>query len=186
MTRLLAALIAATLLLSGCASDEDAEDRGSSTGFVGGDGSVAIVAAEDRVEAPVLQGETLDGEALSTADLAGKPLIINVWGSWCAPCRAEAPELVAAHEELGSDVGFLGINTRDTQAAALAFERSFGVEYPSLFDPDGVLLLEFAQLPPKAIPSTVVLDEEGRVAARVLGEVTASTLRGIIEDVTAA
>lgn len=185
MTRLAALLAAALLLLTGCAADDEGGTGGGTTGFVGGDGTFTIVPADQRAEAPVLDGETLAGDALSTADFAGKPLIINVWGSWCAPCRAEAPELVKAQEELGDEVAFLGINTRDTPAAAQAFERSFGITWPSLNDPDGVLLLEFAQLPPKAIPSTVVLDEEGRVAARVLGEVSASTLRGILEDVAA-
>ncbi|GAA4891146.1 TlpA disulfide reductase family protein [Tessaracoccus lubricantis] len=184
MTRLGAALAAIVALLTGCAAG-DADGSGGTAGFVAGDGSVTIIPAEHRAEAPVLEGETLDGDQLSTADLQGKPLIINVWGSWCAPCRAEAPELVKSAEELGDSVSFLGINTRDTVAAAQAFERSFGIEYPSLSDPDGVLLLQFAQLPPKAIPSTVVIDAEGRVAARVLGEVNATTLKGIVEDVTA-
>ncbi|MBB1483990.1 TlpA family protein disulfide reductase [Tessaracoccus sp. MC1865] len=185
MTRLVAGLAAAALLLTACSTAED-EGAGGTAGFVGGDGSVTIIAPEERSAAPVLEGETLDGETLSTADLAGQPLIINVWGSWCAPCRAEAPELVKSAAELEGSANFLGINTRDTLAAAQAFERSFGIEYPSLHDPDGVLLLEFAQLPPKAIPSTVVIDAEGRVAARVLGEVSASTLKGIVEDVNAS
>lgn len=182
MKRLLAALSALVVLLVGCTTEGDGAPGGS-TGFVGGDGTFTIVPADERVEAPVLEGTTLNGDSLSTTQFAGKPLIVNVWGSWCAPCRAEAPELVKAKEEFGDDVAWLGINTRDTEAAALAFERSFDIAWPSLHDPDGVLLLEFAQLPPKAIPSTVVLDEQGRVAARVLGEVSASTLRGILEDV---
>lgn len=184
MTRLLAALAAVVLLLTACSADGDGGTGGGTAGFVGGDGTFTIVPTDQRVEAPVLAGVTLEGEELSTADLVGAPVVINVWGSWCAPCRSEAPELVQANEELDG-VAFLGINTRDTTAAAQAFERTFEITWPSLFDPDGVLLLEFAQLPPKAIPSTVVLDEEGRVAARVLGEVSASTLRGIVEDVTA-
>lgn len=183
MTRFGVVLAAAALILTGCAASDEG-DPGGTTGFVGGDGTVTIIAAEDRADAPVLEGETLEGEPLSTADFAGTPLIVNVWGSWCAPCRSEAPELAKSAEELAGVAQFVGINTRDTVAAALAFERSFGIEYPSLNDPDGVLLLEFAQLPPKAIPSTVVIDAEGRVAARVLGEVTASTLRGIVEDVS--
>ena len=170
-----------TLLLAGCGAAPAAQG-----GFVGGDGSLTIVPAAERKPAPRITGELLGGGSFDSDALAGQVIVYNVWGSWCAPCRSEAPELAEAHEELGADIGFLGINTRDTEAAALAFERSFGIEYPSLYDPDGVLLLEFAQLPPKAIPSTVVLDDQGRVAARVLGEVTASTLRGIVEDVDAA
>ena len=186
MRRLLSALVAAVFLLAGCSGDEADGNPGGTTGFVGGDGTFTIVPAAERVSAPVLEGTTLGGDQLSTRDFAGKPLIINVWGSWCAPCRSEASELVEANEALGDDVGWLGINTRDTEAAARAFERAFEITWPSLSDPDGVLLLQFGQLPPKAIPSTVVLDDEGRVAARVLGEISASTLRGILEDVAAS
>src|SRR5699024_5634699 len=99
VTRLVAGLAAAALLLTACSTAED-EGAGGTAGFVGGDGSVTIIAPEERSAAPVLEGETLDGETLSTADLAGQPLIINVWGSWCAPCRAEAPELVKSAAEL--------------------------------------------------------------------------------------
>lgn len=180
--RVAAAACAAALVLTACGAPA-ATDQ---VGFQGGDGTVTIIPDGDRRPAPVLAGETLDGAQISTADFAGRPVVVNVWGSWCAPCRAEAPELVAAHAELGEDVAFLGVNTRDLDAApALAFERAFGITYPSIFDPDGQLLLGFAQLPPKAIPSTVVIDADGDVAARVLGAVDASTLRGILADVGA-
>ena len=135
--------------------------------------------------APELSGETLDGETLSTADYTGKVLVLNVWGSWCAPCRAEAPALVEAAKQM-PDVQFIGINTRDNDpATAQAFVRAFGVEYPNLYDRDGSLLLGFGQVPPKAIPSTLVIDATGRVAARMLGEVSTSTLVGVVEDVNA-
>lgn len=146
---------------------------------------VTIVAPEDRQGAPVLEGPTLDGGTVSTAQFAGKVIVVNVWGSWCAPCRAEAPELVKASDELGDGVVFLGLNTRENdEGPALAFERAFGIDYDSIYDPDGKLLLGFGQLPPKAIPSTVVIDAKGRVAARVLGAVDAKTLVGIVGDVT--
>jgi thiol-disulfide isomerase/thioredoxin len=111
---------------------------------------------------------------------------VNVWGSWCAPCRSEAPDLVAASEELADDgVEFLGINSRDLdRAAARAFQRRFEVPYPSIYDQQGRTLLAFrGTLSPNAIPSTVVIDQEGRVAASVIGEVTRSTLVGLVEDV---
>ncbi|HJE50694.1 MAG TPA: TlpA family protein disulfide reductase [Tessaracoccus flavescens] len=180
--RRLAASLAAVLLLSACSGQGGTDG----VGFQGGDGTVTILDQADRVAASTIEGTTLDGKQLSTADFAGKTLVINVWGSWCAPCRSEAPHLVEAHEQLGDDVAFLGINTRDLDVApAQAFERSFEIPYPSLFDPNGELLLSFGQLPPKAIPSTVVIDTEGKIAARVLGEVNASTLVGIVNDVQA-
>lgn len=181
--RLRAALIGCALLLTGCGAPASSDQ----VGFEGGDGTVTIIPAGEREPAPVLEGETLDGGTISTADLTGRPIIVNVWGSWCAPCRLEAPELVEAATALGDSVSFVGVNTRDLDAApALAFERAFDVPYPSIFDPDGVLLLGFGQLPPKAIPSTLVIDSEGRVAARVLGGLDASTLEGIVEDVEAS
>lgn len=181
--RRFAAAALAVALLSACTTQGGGDD----VGFKGGDGAVAILAPQDRPTAPVLAGETLDGEPISSADFSGQILVINVWGSWCAPCRSEAPHLVEAHEELGPDVAFLGVNTRDLDVGpALAFERSFGITYPSIFDPKGELLLGFGQLPPAAIPSTLVIDADGKVAARVLGEVGASTLIGIVEDVRGA
>lgn len=187
MKRRAAIAVGVAVLLAGCSSaggqGGKAEDG---VGFQGGDGTVTILKAGDRVDAPTLAGKSLAGTDLSTDDFAGKILIVNVWGSWCAPCRSEAPELVAASKELGDDVAFLGVNTRDLDPApALAFERSFGLTYPSIYDPNGQLLLNFGQLPPKAIPSTLVIDTDGKVAARVLGEVNASTLIGIVDDVKA-
>ncbi len=180
--RVRAALAGVALLLAGCGAPASSDQ----VGFEGGDGTVTIIPAEDRTHAPVLAGETLDGDTVSTGDFAGRPIVVNVWGSWCAPCRAEAPELVEASENLGDSVAFLGVNTRDLDVApAQAFERAFGVPYPSIYDPDGELLLGFGQLPPKAIPSTVVIDEDGLVAARVLGALDATTLEGIISDVGA-
>jgi thiol-disulfide isomerase/thioredoxin len=125
---------------------------------------------------------------VSLSDYAGQTVVVNVWGSWCAPCRAEAPDLVDAAAELASeDVAFLGINSRDlNEAAARAFVRRFDVPYPSIYDQGGQTLLAFrGTLTANSIPSTVVIDAEGRVAARVLGEVSKSTLVGLVEDVQA-
>lgn len=183
--RRLAAFVAASLLLGGCATDNgpagNPDDK--SIGFQAGDGSVVILPVAEREVAPELAGEGLDGGRISTADHRGKVVVLNVWGSWCAPCRAEAPALVEV-ARLRKEVQFIGLNTRDLDPApARAFVRSFEVPYPNIYDPDGALLLGFGQLPPKAIPSTLVLDAEGRVAARILGETTAATLGGVIDDV---
>lgn len=176
--------VVATFLLAGCSSSGADGGSDGTVGFATGDGTVTIVPEEEREPAPILEGPSLDGGTLSTADMAGTPIVINVWGSWCAPCRAEAPELVAAADRLGDDAQFLGLNTRDLdEAPAQAFVRAFELNYPNIFDPDGTLLLGFGQLPPKAIPSTLVIDAEGRVAARVIGEVNANTLVALVGDV---
>ncbi len=182
---LLAALAALALVVSGCSSETGDSNQGGAIGFELGDGSVLVVPGDERSTAPELSGESLDGEPLTTADYAGSIIVLNVWGSWCAPCRAEAPALVAAAEQM-PEVQFLGINTRDNLASAQAFVRAFDVDYPNFYDEDGSLLLGFGQVPPKAIPSTLVIDASGRVAARMLGEVTTATLVGVVEDVVAA
>jgi thiol-disulfide isomerase/thioredoxin len=158
---------------------------GEDQGFVSGDGSTVVVNPTDRTDAPALVGTTLQGDDFSLADLAGNVVVLNVWGSWCAPCRAEAPALQElSHKYAKDDVRFVGINTRDDSAKAEAFERNFEITYPSLVDPSGQLQLEFrGSLPPSAIPSTLVIDRQGRVAARVLGPTTYAQLDGLIRDV---
>lgn len=152
------------------------------TGFVAGDGSVTFLDPTQRTAAPAIDGRTLQGESWSLADQRGKVVVLNVWASWCAPCRAEAPELVrAATEYVGQPVQFVGLNTRDSATTAQAFITRFDIPYPNVADSDGRLQLAFADtLPPQAIPSTVIIDQQGRVAARALGKVTAATLDGLI------
>ncbi len=180
-----AVLVVMVLLITACSTPGNESGRDNGIGFVTGDGSVAVVPLNDREPAPELVGATLDGEPLSTADFSGQVIVLNVWGSWCAPCRSEASALVAAAEQM-PDVQFIGINTRDLDPVpAQAFERAFELPYPSFYDPDGSLILGFGQVPPNAIPSTIVIDESGKVAARMLGEITTTTLVGVVEDVRA-
>ena len=126
----------------------------------------------------------LDGSMLSDTDLRGTVTVLNVWGSWCGPCRAEAPELVRAAERLGPRAQFFGINVRDSPDAARAFERAFDIPYASVRpDDSAAALLAFrGVLTAVAVPSTVVVDANGDVAARVVGQVDASTLIGLVED----
>ena len=180
----------AAVLLAGTVLSACSDDVGSSgdSGFVAGKGIITRLAVEDRKEPGEVAGDTLDGEPISLEDYEGKTVVVNVWGSWCAPCRAEAPDLAAASVELADDgVEFLGINSRDLdRAAAQAFQRRFEVPYPSIYDQQGRTLLAFrGTLSPNAIPSTVVIDDQGRVAASVIGEVSKSTLVGLVEDVIA-
>jgi len=147
--------------------------------FIAGNGVATFIPQADRKEAPVVSGPTLDGGAFTAS--AGKVLVLNVWASWCSPCRAEAPalqELSVKHPE----VQFLGVLTRDSVVSARAFVKRFGIEYPSLVD-DAILLKFHGQLTPNAIPTTLIIDAEGRVAARVSGEVTYSALEDLIERV---
>ncbi|GHC28497.1 hypothetical protein GCM10010308_52200 [Streptomyces vinaceusdrappus] len=144
------------------------------------------IAAADRRPAPGIRGETLTGEPVALADYHGKIVLLNVWGSWCAPCRAEAPALQKVHQDTRDQgVVFLGINTRDaSQRNALAFEKDYGITYPSLWDPDGRQLLKFkGTVSPSAIPSTIVIDREGRIAARALKALTETELRELLAPV---
>ena len=136
------------------------------------------------VPAPDVAGPTLDDKQLGLKDLRGHVVVLNVWGSWCRPCRLEAPDLARVSRETRPDgVRFLGIDTRDNVPAARAFTRRFQIDYPSLEDPTGVLLAQFAGIVPvSAVPSTLVIDAEGLIRARVIGRVDATTLRGLIED----
>ena len=180
--RKVACLVVAALLLVGCGSAS-----GGANGFVAGDGTLTVLAADQRPAAPVIEGTTLAGEPWRSDATSGKVLVYNVWGSWCAPCRAEAPVLVAASKRTADTAVFVGLNTRDLdKAAPQAFLRTFAVPYVNLYDPDGALLLKFSgQLPASAIPSTLLVDPEGRVAARIIGEVTEATLVDVITDLAA-
>jgi thiol-disulfide isomerase/thioredoxin len=179
----LAASLALAAALAGCTSSDGAA---SGSGFVAGDGTITVIDAGERSEPVDLSGTTLEGTPLDVASLRGGPVVVNVWGSWCSPCRKEAPDLEAAHQRLkAKDVSFLGINTREEDAAqALAFQRTFEVTYPSLADEGGTLLLSLrGAVAPNAIPTTLVLDDQGRIAARITGATTEATLVDVVESV---
>ena len=174
-------------LLAGCSAG-GTSGGGGDTGFVSGDRTITIVAPQDRRPAPLVQGPELGGEKqLSTADFGGKVIVINIWGSWCNPCRAEAEDLQEASAQTAGKAQFIGLNTKDySQAGAAAFLRQFKISYPSIFDPEGKALVSLAgSLPPNAIPTTLVIDRENRIAARVAGAVTTTTLVALINDVAA-
>jgi thiol-disulfide isomerase/thioredoxin len=183
--------VAATvLLLAGCSSTGGGGSGGADQqGYVGSGGALTRIAPDQRSAGPTVSGIKLgdDKTTVSTADYPGKVLVLNVWGSWCSPCRQEAAGLQAASVATKADAQFIGLNTRDASPAAPeAFLRTQGVTYPSIFDPSGQSLLQLAgQVPPSAIPSTLVLDRQGRVAIRVLGQVSEATLVDMVGEVAA-
>ncbi len=166
------------VLLTGCGGGGTSSSQES---FVAGNGSVTFISPEKRVEAPALSGMTLSGKNY-TFNL-GKVAVVNVWASWCSPCRAEAPTLVALANKY-TDVAFMGILTRDNPATAEAFQRRFALPYPTFID-DSLLIGFKGSLPANAIPSTVVIDKKGKVAARISGEITVASLSELIERVSA-
>ncbi|MFE9131786.1 TlpA family protein disulfide reductase [Streptomyces sp. NPDC007148] len=176
------------LVLSACGSGGTSGGSGN-TNFITGKDGIATVKQGQRSAAPDLSGSTIDGKQLDVADYKGKVVVINVWGSWCPPCRAEASNFVKVAKDMeGKGVQFVGINTRDTSTQpARAFEKQYGVTYPSLYDPTGKLMLRFAKgtLNPQAIPSTLVIDREGKVAARTLQALSEDKLRGMLAPVVA-
>ena len=157
---------------------------GSSTSeesFVSGDGSTTFIKISDRKIAPAITGMTLSGKQFTYSK--DRVAVVNVWASWCAPCRAEAPTLAALANKY-TDVSFIGILTRDNPATAEAFERRFKLPYPTIID-DSILIGFKGSLPANAIPSTVILDKRGYVAARISGTVTVASLTELIEKVSA-
>lgn len=186
-----AAIAVALLALSACTTtgaDEQTRSAGQN-GYVGVDQNVTQIPVAQRKSVPTISGPALGGggKALSTDAYAGKVVVVNVWGSWCGPCRKEAPDLQAASEETRDIAQFVGVASKDPDpAAAEAFVRVNQITYPSIFDPGGKLLLNFADiLPPSAIPSTMVIDTDGRLAVRILGSISKITLVEIIDDVAA-
>ncbi|MFI6039616.1 TlpA family protein disulfide reductase [Streptomyces sp. NPDC051315] len=179
---------AAALLLSACTSG-GLSGGGGDTNFIMGKDGISTVEKGKRDPAPDLSGKTLDGGQLSVSSFKGKVVVLNVWGSWCAPCRAEAPNFEKVSTDLTSKgVQFVGINVADAQVkSALAFEEQYGVSYPSLYDPSSKLMLRFEKgtLNPQAIPSTLVLDRDGKIAARSLAALSEEKLRSMIAPVLA-
>lgn len=185
MSRSLGRALGGVLLLAALAGCGSVGTGGSTGGYVSGDSTITVLAPDDRERAPVLAGDDLRGRSISTADLGGRTLVINVWGSWCPPCRTEAPALAeVARQYADRDVSFVGLLVRDKPAAALAFTRKQDTPYPTIVDTDGRLQLGFADsLPSRAIPTTWIVDDRGRVAVRIMDEVSSSTLAGLIDDV---
>lgn len=183
-------ILVAALALSACTSANDglidSYEQGGDTGFISGDGSVQEIAIDERGDAVEFTGTEVDGSTVTSADFVGDVLVLNFWYAGCGPCRAEAPTLEATAQKTGAP--FLGVNIYDGPEQATAFEETYGISYPSLLaKEDAALKLAFASWTPlQAVPITLVLDAEGRVAARFIGQVSSeSILTTIVTDVRA-
>ena len=146
--------------------------------FISGSGAVTFIKKESRERAPLLSGPLLGGGTLTPHKGLS---VVNVWASWCSPCRAEAKTLEALAQKY-SDVKFIGVLTRDSQATAEAFVRKFGITFPTLVD-DSILVGFRTSLPANAIPTTLVIDKDGKVAGRISGQVTVASLSNLIDRV---
>jgi thiol-disulfide isomerase/thioredoxin len=176
--------------ITGCSSDPLAEQyrAGSGKNYIAGDGTITEITPENRTEPITFSGLSEGGATLTSDQYLGNVLVVNFWYAGCAPCRAEAPllqEAFLAAEPNG--VGFMGVNVRDQPATVATFDKTFGITYPSIVDVDGQAQLSFASnVPPNAVPTTLVLDREGRVAARILGQLAnTSILTTLVTDISA-
>jgi len=175
--------VVAAIALTGCSGGSDSLSKqygsGTTQNYISGDGAVTEVAADKRTDAVDFSAKTSDGDTVSAKALRGKVVVLNFWYASCPPCRAEAKYLNKVQAEYADkDVQFIGVNVRDQAATAAAFERTFGVEYPTVLDADkGTMQLALSgQIAPNAVPATIVLDTKGRVAARVLGAVDGTSI----------
>lgn len=179
--------LALALAVSGCSPSSDSisaqAKQGSGKGYVAGDGTIEQISPADRSTQITVSGTTLDGAAINTADWHGKVVVVNTWGSWCPPCNAEAPDLQKVWQSVAKqDVEFVGVDIRDSPETGLAFQRKFGLTYPSLRWDGGSVLLQLKGKA-SATPTTLVIDRSGRLAGRISGRADASTLSGLVQDV---
>jgi thiol-disulfide isomerase/thioredoxin len=177
---------AALLLLAGCSTGHSAVDvnNGGQFRFVAGTPAGSVIPVSKRATAPSFSGALLGGGRFASSSLHGKVAVINFWGSWCPPCRVETPEFQQVYsEDRSRGVEFLGVNVKDDEQLAEAFVTSKAITYPSLYDPRGEVALAFRDYPTTAIPSTIVLDQAGRVAAAYTAPVSEQDLRTVLDSV---
>jgi thiol-disulfide isomerase/thioredoxin len=171
----------------GCAGGDIAANTAGSNGqsFVSHSYESTFYQVGHRPAAPAVAGSTTTGKTLSLASYRGHTIVLNFWGSWCAPCRSEAPALGQLARTLASKgVRFVGVDIRDQPDSAQAFMQTFNVGYPSLSDPGDEIALEFhSTVPPAAIPTTLIIDRTGRIAARVFGASSYAQLQALINQV---
>lgn len=186
MRRILPALLGAALLAAGCTTGEGSAvdvNNGGEFRFVAGTPAGEVIPEDERAAAPEFAGRLLGGGDFDSADLAGDVAVLNFWGSWCAPCRVETPEFQEVYAEVRDEgVEFVGLNVKETDPQfAQAFVDSNGIEFPSVYDPRGEVALAFRDYPANAVPSTIVLDREYRVAAVYTSQVSQEDLRATLD-----
>ena len=184
--------VASAVVLSGCTANDDLAEQyrsGNGQGYISGDGAYTVVAEADRGEPIEFDGVIENGDTVSSDDYRGEVLVVNFWYAACPPCRLEAPDLEALAQQFEPDgVTFLGVNIYDQAPTAVSFAKEFGVTYQSILDVNsGSVRLAFAgEVAPNAVPNTLVLDRQGRVAARISGLISEpSVLRSMISDALA-
>lgn len=183
---LLVAVVVAFTARDVATDDAVDQNNGGQFRFVEATPRGELIDPADRGAAPPFAGNLLDGDGFDSASLAGSVAVLNFWGSWCAPCRVEMPQFQAVYDEVrDDDVQFLGINVKDGDQLARAFVEDEQITFPSLFDPRGEFSLAFRDYPPNAIPSTILLDREGAVAAVYVGAIQDDDLRRAIETLLA-
>ena len=171
-------MAAAVVALAGCSDGGPAANAATQDS--------GVIPVVERQAAPLVKAATLDGDELALTDLRG-PVVVNFWASWCGPCVEEEPDLVAAANAYAQrGVSFVGVNIKDSRANAQAFVRQFGVPYPSWYDESASIAAQFGGIGPSALPTTMVLDSEHRVAARLFGAVDLPTLSATIDAVIEA
>ena len=177
-------LVLSGLLLSACVTPNASIQNSGEAGFISGDGTATFLKVEDRKSAPELIALDFNGKEIDLKNYKNKVVVLNVWGSWCGPCRKEAKELQELYvKNKDSGVEFIGINIRDSKVSAEKFITNFEITYQNIFDRDGVKLLGFKDtLPANDSPSTVLVDKNGKVAARQLGPIERALIQGFISS----
>jgi thiol-disulfide isomerase/thioredoxin len=168
--RLAAVALLAMLAVAGCSSASATADNVTTK----------LYPASHRQSAPAIDQPLLGGGTFSLSSERGKIVVLNFWGSWCGPCRAEAADLESVYKATGA--AFIGVNVNDEQDAAQAFVSARGITYPSVFDPAGHVMLAYRDVPPADVPSTLVIDASGKIAALHLGVITGAQLTSMIKS----
>jgi thiol-disulfide isomerase/thioredoxin len=181
--RLLAALLLLPVFATACTgANAVSQDVRGSNGYQGGDASLVWVAPGDRHQAGDVRGQLLDGTSFDLSQWRGHVVVVNFWGSWCAPCQQEAQALEQVYrDEAPHGVKFVGIDVRDDRSQAELFVRTKHITYPNVWDPSNLLALQFEGMPPNATPTTLVLDRSGRIAARHSGAILYTSLRDVVQ-----